>query len=104
MASRGDKHGVPVGGDSGGTAGAAPATGGDAGVDELLDGLERIVKELESGDLPLERALERFEQGVRLARRGSAALDAIEERVEMLLAERDQVVPLPTGSEEDEER
>jgi exodeoxyribonuclease VII small subunit len=71
--------------------------GADAelGVDEILARLERVVKELEGGDLPLERALERFELGVKLARRGSSLLDGIEERVEMLLADRDEVVPLP---------
>lgn len=63
------------------------------GIDEILDGLEAVVAELESGELPLEHALARFEHGVGLARRGSALLDAVEERVEQLLAERDQAVP-----------
>lgn len=65
------------------------------GIDALLGGLESVVKELEAGDLPLERALERFEEGVRLARQGSRLLDAVEERVEMLLADRDEAVPFP---------
>jgi exodeoxyribonuclease VII small subunit len=33
-----------------------------------LEALERIVEQLESGDLPLEKSLELFEQGVRLSR------------------------------------
>lgn len=69
------------------------------GVDEILDGLEAVVHALEAGDLPLERALERFEEGVRLARRGSRLLDAVEQRVERLLADRDETVPF---SPEDE--
>jgi exodeoxyribonuclease VII small subunit len=73
----------------------AAAKGGELGIDDILGRLERVVKELEGGDLPLERALERFELGVKLARRGSQLLDGIEERVEMLLADRDEVVPLP---------
>ena|SRR5690606_5630036 len=64
-----------------------------ASIDAILGGLEAVVRELEAGELPLERALERFEEGIRLARRGSQYLDAVEERVEMLLAERDEVVP-----------
>jgi len=32
-----------------------------------LEELERIVKELEKGDLPLERSLELFETGMRLS-------------------------------------
>lgn len=68
---------------------------GEPGIDDILGRLERVVKDLEGGDLPLERALERFELGVKLARRGNQLLDGIEERVEMLLADRDEVVPLP---------
>ena len=82
---------APVGDD----VAAAAESPGELGIDVILGRLERVVKELEGGDLPLERALERFELGVRLARRGSQVLDGIEERVEMLLAERDEVVPLP---------
>ena len=63
-------------------------------IDAVLDGLEGVVRELEGGDLPLEEALARFERGVALARQGGAMLDRVEERVEMLLAERDQAVPL----------
>jgi exodeoxyribonuclease VII small subunit len=71
-----------------------------AGIDAVLDGLESVVKELESGDLPLERALERFEEGVHLARKGGQILDAVEARVERLLADRDEVVPLDAEAEE----
>lgn len=66
---------------------------GPRNVDEALDGLERIVGELEAGDLPLEQALSRFEKGVRFARRGGELLDAVEERVEMLLSDREETVP-----------
>ena len=73
------------------------------GIDAILEGLESVVKELESKELPLERALERFEEGVKLARRGSALLDAVEERVETLLADRDETVPMQSSGSEDEE-
>jgi exodeoxyribonuclease VII small subunit len=75
-------------------------------VDEVLDGLERIVRDLEAGDLPLEKALAKFEEGVRFARRGSELLSAVEERVEMLLADREEAVPFEReedgGSDDDE--
>jgi exodeoxyribonuclease VII small subunit len=81
-----------------------PAEGAEPeGIDAILDGLEGVVKQLEEGDLPLERALERFEEGVRLARRGSQLLDAVEERVETLLADRDEIVPLRGGRDENED-
>ena len=47
--------------------------------------LERIVEELESGDLPLERSLELFEQGVKLSRDCQKRLDEAERKVEILL-------------------
>jgi len=72
------------------------------GIDEILDGLEAVVAELEAGDLPLEEALRRFEHGVGLARRGSTLLDAVEERVEQLLADRDEAVPMNHESSEED--
>lgn len=75
----------------------------DAGtIDSILDGLETVVGELEGGDLPLEQALSRFERGVDLARRGAALLDRVEQRVEVLLAERDETVPLSPEDGDDE--
>ena len=47
--------------------------------------LAKIVEELEQGDLPLERALALFEEGVRLARRAQERIDQAEKRVEELL-------------------
>jgi exodeoxyribonuclease VII small subunit len=47
--------------------------------------LERIVEELEAGDLPLERSLELFEQGVKLSRECQKRLDEAERKVEILL-------------------
>ena len=47
--------------------------------------LSQIVAELEAGDLPLERSLLLFEEGVRLARAAQERLDQAERRVEELL-------------------
>jgi exodeoxyribonuclease VII small subunit len=47
--------------------------------------LTAIVEQLEGGELPLERSLELFEEGVRLARAAKARLDRAEQRVEELL-------------------
>ena len=44
--------------------------------------LAKIVEELEQGDLPLERALALFEEGVRLARRAQERIDQAEKRIE----------------------
>jgi exodeoxyribonuclease VII small subunit len=47
--------------------------------------LGQIVEQLESGEHPLEKSLELFEEGIRLARASQATLDDAERRVEQLL-------------------
>jgi exodeoxyribonuclease VII small subunit len=49
-----------------------------------LEELERIVRELERGDLPLEKSLELFEQGVKLSRACQERLNEAERRIEVL--------------------
>ena len=56
-----------------------------ANFEAQLASLERIVRELERGDLPLERSLELFEQGVRLSRECQERLNEAERRIEVLL-------------------
>jgi len=55
--------------------------------EKAINDLEKIVKELESGDLPLEKALEKFEAGIKLSRFCSDALDEAEKRVTLLMAD-----------------
>lgn len=50
-----------------------------------LDELERIVKELESGDLPLERSLELFEKGMSLSDACRKQLEHAESRIEKMV-------------------
>ncbi len=50
-----------------------------------LEALEQIVRELEDGDLPLEKSLELFEQGIRLSRECQERLGQAERRIEILL-------------------
>ena len=65
-----------------------------------LGSLEAIVHALEAGDLPLEEALKRFEEGTRLLRRCESALKAAEQRVEILLAEGREDGPTPFKPDE----
>ena len=53
--------------------------------EQSLEDLEKIVKELESGDLPLEKALKRFEQGMALSRQCNQMLDQTERKVSQLI-------------------
>ena len=50
-----------------------------------LDELEKVVKELEAGDLPLERSLALFEKGMALSETCRKQLEDAETRVEMLI-------------------
>jgi exodeoxyribonuclease VII small subunit len=53
--------------------------------EEATRRLAQIVAELEGGDLPLDRSLALFEEGVRLARGAEERLDKAERRIEELL-------------------
>ena len=63
--------------------------------------LERIVKQLEDGDLPLESSLQLYERGVQLSRYCHGRLEEAERRIE-ILNERGQL--RPAGSDLDETR
>lgn len=67
----------------------------DQGFEESLTSLEEIVQQLESGELPLEKALELFEEGVVLARRCQSQLEEAERRVDLLLRERKEIKVVP---------
>jgi exodeoxyribonuclease VII small subunit len=52
--------------------------------EQALERLERIVKDLEDGDQPLEESLRLFEEGVRLTRLCASRLDEAQRKIEML--------------------
>jgi exodeoxyribonuclease VII small subunit len=54
-------------------------------LEKALTELEELVEELESGDLPLEKAMKKFEDGIKLTRGCQAALKDAEQKVEILL-------------------
>jgi len=58
-------------------------------LEKALEELEAIVEALESGDLPLEKAMKKFEDGIRLTRDCQAALKDAEQKVEILLKDAD---------------
>ncbi len=54
-------------------------------LEKALADLEELVEELESGDLPLEKAMKKFEEGIKLTRSCQAALKDAEQKVQVLL-------------------
>jgi len=75
-----------------------------------LEELERIVRQLEQGELTLEKSLELFEQGVKLSRDCQERLSQAERRIEILMRDnqgRASVRPFDpdtelSGSDEDD--
>ena len=67
-----------------------------------LTELEQIVAEMESGDLPLQRALELFERGVHLSRYCQQQLDEAERKVELLVKGQDgNILSMPFSVDND---
>ncbi|MGD0498617.1 MAG: exodeoxyribonuclease VII small subunit [Bryobacteraceae bacterium] len=66
---------------------AEPEAGGKPveSFESCLDELEKVVRELEAGDLPLERSLELFERGVSLSDVCRKRLEDAETRIETLI-------------------
>jgi len=72
--------------------------------EKALKKLEQIVQELESGDLPLEKAIDKFEEGVQLSKFCSHILDETEKRITILMQDAEgNVFEKPFRSENDKE-
>ncbi|HJP39243.1 MAG: exodeoxyribonuclease VII small subunit [Gammaproteobacteria bacterium] len=54
-------------------------------LEKSMQDLEKVVEQLESGDLSLDKSLQQFEKGVKLSRDCQAALTDAEQKVQVLL-------------------
>ena len=70
--------------------------------DALLK-LEKIVEDLESGELGLEEALKKYEEGIKLAQSCSQVLEEAQRKVELLM-KKDGKYALEKVVEEEEEK
>jgi exodeoxyribonuclease VII small subunit len=78
--------------------GVQPAESFEASLDEL----EKVVKELEAGDLSLDRSLELFERGMSLSDTCRKQLEEAETRVEMLIRKEGKIAAEPFRPEKPE--
>jgi exodeoxyribonuclease VII small subunit len=69
--------------------------------EESLGTLEKIVRELEQGDLSLEESLKLFENGVKLSRECQERLNQAERRIEVLLKDENGNPTLQAIEKED---
>ena len=70
--------------------------------EQSMKQLEQIVQELETGDLPLEKAIKKFEEGIQLSKLCAKKLDETEKKIAVLMQD-DQgnvtQVPFPANDE-----
>lgn len=80
---------------------------GELSFEQAFGRLKAVVAELEQPDLPLDRALALFEEGIGLSRVCKARLDEAEGRVRQLLQEADgrlEEAPFPAAAPDGGER
>ncbi|HGY92189.1 MAG TPA: exodeoxyribonuclease VII small subunit [Planctomycetes bacterium] len=75
----------------------------DLSFEEKLKKLEDIVESLENGELALEKAVDRYQKGVRLHAELQADLDRMEKRVRMLTEEGREVEFEGAADEDDDQ-
>jgi len=68
--------------------------------EKSLGELEKLVSEMEQGDLSLEASLKHFEKGVQLSRTCQQALREAEQKVEILMQKNEQDDLAPFDSED----
>jgi len=68
--------------------------------EKAMEQLEQIVHDLESGQLPLEEALKKFEEGIKLSKFCSEKLDETEKKIALLMEKANgTVTESPFGNE-----
>jgi exodeoxyribonuclease VII small subunit len=63
--------------------------------EDCLQRLEKIVQDLEKGDVPLEKSLTLFEEGMQLSNACRKELEEAEGKVEILLKQNGKLQPEP---------
>jgi exodeoxyribonuclease VII small subunit len=71
--------------------------------EECLQRLESLVHEMESGNLPLEDILKRYEEGNRLVKVCASKLNEAEQRIEVLMKEKNGSIALKAFEETNDE-
>lgn len=67
-----------------------------------IEKLENIVTRLESGDVPLEEAIDLFQEGMRLSQFCSQKLEQVERKIEMLMEDENGISRKPFAPQADE--
>lgn len=70
-----------------------------ARLEQTLVDLEKLVANLEEGDLPLDKALKEFERGIKLTRECQSVLKDTEQKIEILLADAEEAEAFEAASD-----
>ena len=69
--------------------------------EQSMKQLEQIVQDLESGDLPLEKAIKKFEEAIKLSKLCAKKLDETEKKISILLEDaQGNITQAPFPSED----
>lgn len=66
--------------------------------EEAMTQLETIVGQLEDGDVPLEKAIDLYQKGMRLSQMCSQKLEQVEQKIEMIVEEGGELKRRPFGN------
>lgn len=69
--------------------------------EQAIEKLETIVAMLEGGDVPLEKAIELYQEGMRLSQLCGQKLEQVERKIEMLVEGENGVMKKPFQAAED---
>jgi len=71
--------------------------------EKALKELEKLVRQLEEDDLPLDKALKTFEHGIELSRYCAKCLDDVEKRIKQLSRDENNELVLNAWEEDSED-
>ncbi len=74
------------------------------GFEDAFKRLEMIVSRLERGDVPLEQAIEWFQEGMKLSQLCSKKLESAEQQIEKIIEQDGEFVKKPLQLDDREER
>ena len=70
--------------------------------EEMMDSLEKISGELENGNLTLDEAMQKFEEGMKLSKKCSEILDSAEKKIKILINNGEKLIEEDFEGEDDE--
>ncbi|AEP87301.1 exodeoxyribonuclease VII small subunit [Bacillus spizizenii] len=72
--------------------------------EEAMKGLESIVSKLEEGDVPLEQAINYFQEGMALSKMCHEKLQKVEKQMDFILKEDGELAPFSVQEEDENDK